>query len=152
MSSRWVALKIFQLCFRLFNFLRSATKADRQVERLRVRPHRSPASFGPFANDLLLGNFSFVASEINAFDPLTGAFLGTIPSISPLIPSVKKRVLGLPLLPSVPKPRDQRPPGVLPLPTLIAPCGFKVGRRKKSRRSLRPLCVKQGGVKVQRSL
>jgi uncharacterized protein (TIGR03118 family) len=39
----------------------------------------APASFGPFANDLLVGNFSFVASEINAFDPLTGAFLGTIP-------------------------------------------------------------------------
>ena len=38
----------------------------------------APASFGPFANDLLVGNFSFVASEINAFDPLTGAFLGTI--------------------------------------------------------------------------
>jgi uncharacterized protein (TIGR03118 family) len=37
------------------------------------------ASFNPFANDLLIGNFSFVASEINAFDPLTGAFLGTIP-------------------------------------------------------------------------
>jgi uncharacterized protein (TIGR03118 family) len=39
----------------------------------------APASFGPFANDLLVGNFSYVASEINAFDPLTGAFLGTIP-------------------------------------------------------------------------
>jgi uncharacterized protein (TIGR03118 family) len=39
----------------------------------------APASFGPFANDLLVGNFSFAASEINAFDPLTGAFLGTIP-------------------------------------------------------------------------
>jgi uncharacterized protein (TIGR03118 family) len=39
----------------------------------------APASFGPFANDLLVGNFSFVASEINAFDPLTGVFLGTIP-------------------------------------------------------------------------
>jgi uncharacterized protein (TIGR03118 family) len=39
----------------------------------------APASFGPFANDLLVGNFSFVASEINAFDPVTGAFLGTIP-------------------------------------------------------------------------
>ena len=38
----------------------------------------APASFGPFANDLLVGNFSFVDSEINAFDPLTGAFLGTI--------------------------------------------------------------------------
>jgi hypothetical protein len=36
------------------------------------------ASFGPFANDLLVGNFSFVASEINAFDPLSGTLLGTI--------------------------------------------------------------------------
>jgi uncharacterized protein (TIGR03118 family) len=39
----------------------------------------APASFGPFANDLLVGNFSFSASEINAFDPTTGTFLGTIP-------------------------------------------------------------------------
>ncbi len=39
----------------------------------------APASFGPFGGDLLVGNFSFVASEINAFDPLTGTFLGTIP-------------------------------------------------------------------------
>ncbi len=39
----------------------------------------APASFGQFANDLLVGNFSFVASEINAFDPMTGAFEGTIP-------------------------------------------------------------------------
>jgi uncharacterized protein (TIGR03118 family) len=37
------------------------------------------AGFGPFSGDLLVGNFSFVASEINAFDPLTGAFEGTIP-------------------------------------------------------------------------
>ena len=36
--------------------------------------------FGPFSGDLLVGNFSFVASEINAFDPMTGAFEGTIPS------------------------------------------------------------------------
>lgn len=35
--------------------------------------------FGPLSGDLLVGNFSFVASEINAFDPLTGAFEGTIP-------------------------------------------------------------------------
>lgn len=27
----------------------------------------------------MVGNFSFVASEINAFNPITGAFLGTIP-------------------------------------------------------------------------
>lgn len=39
----------------------------------------APAGFGAFAGDLLVGNFSFVASEINAFDPVTGAFRGTIP-------------------------------------------------------------------------
>jgi uncharacterized protein (TIGR03118 family) len=39
----------------------------------------APASFGEFGGDLLVGNFSFVASEINAFDPVTGAFRGTIP-------------------------------------------------------------------------
>jgi uncharacterized protein (TIGR03118 family) len=39
----------------------------------------APASFGPFANDLLVGNFSFVASGINAFDPTTGKFEGPIP-------------------------------------------------------------------------
>src|SRR3954465_10606131 len=39
----------------------------------------APAGFGEFGGDLLGGNFSFAASEINAFDPLTGALLGTIP-------------------------------------------------------------------------
>ena len=39
----------------------------------------APASFGQFAGDLLVGNFSFVAGGINAFDPDTGAFEGTIP-------------------------------------------------------------------------
>lgn len=39
----------------------------------------APAGWGQFGGDLLVGNFSFVASEINAFDPGTGAFLGTIP-------------------------------------------------------------------------
>ncbi|MGZ5261065.1 MAG: TIGR03118 family protein, partial [Burkholderiales bacterium] len=39
----------------------------------------APASFGPFSNDLLVGNFSFLASEINAFDPTTGLLLGSIP-------------------------------------------------------------------------
>jgi uncharacterized protein (TIGR03118 family) len=38
----------------------------------------APAGFGPFGGDLLVGNFSFVASEINAFDA-NGIFLGTIP-------------------------------------------------------------------------
>src|SRR2546423_5245157 len=40
------------------------------------------------------------------------------PSISPWIPSVESSVVGLPLLPPVPKPRDQRPPGIL-VPMLI---------------------------------
>lgn len=39
----------------------------------------APAGFGPFGGDLLVGNFSFNASEINAFDPQSGAFEGTIP-------------------------------------------------------------------------
>ena len=39
----------------------------------------APGDFGQFSNDLLVGNFSNVLSEINAFDPMTGAFLGMIP-------------------------------------------------------------------------
>jgi uncharacterized protein (TIGR03118 family) len=39
----------------------------------------APASFGQFGGDLLVGNFSFLDSEINAFNPTTGAFEGTIP-------------------------------------------------------------------------
>ena len=39
----------------------------------------APAGFGQFGGDLLVGNFSFAASEINAFDPTTGLFLGSIP-------------------------------------------------------------------------
>jgi uncharacterized protein (TIGR03118 family) len=39
----------------------------------------APAGFGPFSGDLLVGNFSYIASEINVFDPVTGALLGTIP-------------------------------------------------------------------------
>jgi uncharacterized protein (TIGR03118 family) len=39
----------------------------------------APAGFGEFGNDLLVGNFSAALSEINAFDPNTGAFLGSIP-------------------------------------------------------------------------
>jgi uncharacterized protein (TIGR03118 family) len=40
---------------------------------------RAPADFGLFSGDLLVGNFSFLGSEINAFNPLTDAFEGTIP-------------------------------------------------------------------------
>src|SRR5438094_303348 len=35
------------------------------------------------------------------------------------MPSVKKRVVGLPLLPAFPKASAHRPPAVLPAPTLI---------------------------------
>jgi len=38
----------------------------------------APASFGEFGGDLLVGNFSFLDSVINAFDPTTGAFEGAI--------------------------------------------------------------------------
>ena len=39
----------------------------------------APSGFGPFGGDLLVGNFSFASSMINAFDPLTGTFRGAIP-------------------------------------------------------------------------
>ena len=35
--------------------------------------------WGPFTGDLLVGNFSYLNSEIDAYDPITGAFEGTIP-------------------------------------------------------------------------
>src|SRR5262249_7898738 len=38
----------------------------------------APSNFDGFANDLLVGNFSFAAGEINAFDPTTGAFRGQV--------------------------------------------------------------------------
>jgi uncharacterized protein (TIGR03118 family) len=39
----------------------------------------APANFGKFGGDLLIGNFSFFNSEINAFNPTTDAFEGMIP-------------------------------------------------------------------------
>jgi len=39
----------------------------------------APAGFGMFSDDLLVGNFSYINSEINAYDPTMGALLGTIP-------------------------------------------------------------------------
>jgi uncharacterized protein (TIGR03118 family) len=38
----------------------------------------APAGFGTFSGDLLVGNFAFNDSIINAFDPSTGAFRGTL--------------------------------------------------------------------------
>ncbi|MBV8186654.1 MAG: TIGR03118 family protein [Alphaproteobacteria bacterium] len=39
----------------------------------------APSNFGQFSGDLLVGNESKISSEINAFNPKTGAFEGTIP-------------------------------------------------------------------------
>jgi len=39
----------------------------------------APAGFGEFGGDLLVGNFSFAESRINAFDAVTGLFEGSIP-------------------------------------------------------------------------
>jgi uncharacterized protein (TIGR03118 family) len=38
----------------------------------------APHGFGQYSGDLLVGNFSYAASEINAFDPMSGAYLGTL--------------------------------------------------------------------------
>ena len=38
----------------------------------------APSTFGSFAGALLVGNFSFAVSEINAFDATSGTFLGTL--------------------------------------------------------------------------
>jgi uncharacterized protein (TIGR03118 family) len=47
----------------------------------------APASWGAFANDLLVGNFG--NGEINAFNPTTGAFVGTVTGLNgqPLVNS-----------------------------------------------------------------
>jgi uncharacterized protein (TIGR03118 family) len=39
----------------------------------------APNDFGQFSGDLLVGNFSFLHSEINAFDPQNHQLVGTIP-------------------------------------------------------------------------
>jgi uncharacterized protein (TIGR03118 family) len=36
------------------------------------------STFGQFGGDLLVGNFSYQAGEINAFDPVSGAYQGTL--------------------------------------------------------------------------
>jgi len=38
----------------------------------------APSNFGQFSNDLLIGNFNDDNGNINAFDPVTGSFLGSM--------------------------------------------------------------------------
>jgi uncharacterized protein (TIGR03118 family) len=47
----------------------------------------APAGFGVFGGDLLVGNFSYVDSEINAFNATTGTYEGTIPISSGGVPA-----------------------------------------------------------------
>jgi uncharacterized protein (TIGR03118 family) len=42
----------------------------------------APTGFGPFGGDLLVGNFAYNFSEVNAFDASTGKFLGTLTDAS----------------------------------------------------------------------
>jgi uncharacterized protein (TIGR03118 family) len=57
---------------------------------------KAPASFGKFANDLLVGNFG--DGKIDAYNPKTGAFLGTLTSSKTgkpiVIPGLWSLVLG----------------------------------------------------------
>jgi uncharacterized protein (TIGR03118 family) len=38
----------------------------------------APPGFGPFSNHVMIGNFSFLHSEINGFNPTSGQLVGTI--------------------------------------------------------------------------
>jgi uncharacterized protein (TIGR03118 family) len=42
----------------------------------------APAGFGTYSGDLLVGNFAYKDSDINAFDPSTGAYRGTLTDAS----------------------------------------------------------------------
>jgi uncharacterized protein (TIGR03118 family) len=64
------------------NLLSSTLKAGTLVGGTLAAPWGvalAPSTFGDFANDLLVGNFSYKNSFISAFDPVTGAFEGMIP-------------------------------------------------------------------------
>jgi uncharacterized protein (TIGR03118 family) len=59
------------------NFLRQPVAGSRLAAPWGIT--LAPAGFGRFSNHLLVGNFSYLHSEINAFDPTNGKFHGTIP-------------------------------------------------------------------------
>ena len=50
----------------------------RRQSRRAVGRHSGAVTFGKFGGDLLVGNLSFFTSEINAFNPVTDAFEGSI--------------------------------------------------------------------------
>jgi uncharacterized protein (TIGR03118 family) len=58
------------------NFIRQVVAGSKLAAPWGVAP--APATFGVFGGDLLVGNFAYNHSEINAFDPTTGAYVGTL--------------------------------------------------------------------------
>lgn len=58
------------------NFIRQVASGGRLASPWGVA--LAPGAFGNFGGDLLVGNFSFAASEINIFNPISGALLDTI--------------------------------------------------------------------------
>jgi uncharacterized protein (TIGR03118 family) len=58
------------------NFIRQVVNGGKLASPWGVT--MAPASFGKFAGDLLVGNFAFKSGEINAFNPTSGKFVGTL--------------------------------------------------------------------------
>jgi uncharacterized protein (TIGR03118 family) len=68
------------------NFIREAVPVGTPQLNLPWGVAIAPANFGAFANDLLIGNLG--NGQINAFDPTSGAFLGTLADFNgPLVNS-----------------------------------------------------------------
>jgi uncharacterized protein (TIGR03118 family) len=59
------------------NFIKQLVAGDRLAAPWGIA--FAPPGFGRFSYDLLVGNFSYLHSEINAFNPRTGRHEGTIP-------------------------------------------------------------------------
>jgi uncharacterized protein (TIGR03118 family) len=58
------------------NFIRQVTSGGKLASPWGIT--LAPSTFGQVGGDLLVGNFSYQAGEINAFDPVSGAYLGTL--------------------------------------------------------------------------
>jgi uncharacterized protein (TIGR03118 family) len=58
------------------NFIKQVTSGGKLASPWGIT--LAPTTFGQFSGDLLVGNFSYQAGEINAFDPVSGAYLGTV--------------------------------------------------------------------------
>jgi uncharacterized protein (TIGR03118 family) len=58
------------------NFIRQVTSGGKLASPWGIT--LAPSTFGQFGGDLLVGNFSYVAGEISAYDPVSGAYRGTL--------------------------------------------------------------------------